>query len=322
MTCPKCGHEQPDVFSQCQKCRYIFPSGQRSAAPINDATPVSPMSISSGPSIPAFVGAIVGVILLGAALWWLWTPDGLPLPDNPYVNEKHHFAMAAPSGWVLLSPDNYQEMFQKLGNRLPKSLQDGLSNRRIEVGFVKLLEEPNFSPNINVVVMQTEVPELDEKQLEEGAQVLTTEFKRVMDSYKLEKSELISVDELTSAQFSSRGTLKLKVADAKGSVRESIPGWPTYTEEAPAQWLSFDLKMTQTLVPGRKRAYIITCTSDEKQNREYKRAFDETIDSFRVLERPARFGPIVMGGIQGGLLASLAYLLYFIVMALVAFIRR
>ena len=299
MTCPKCGHEQPDVFSQCQKCRYIFPGTQRNAAPINDATPSSLISISSGPSIPAFLGAIVGVMLLGAALWWLWTPDGLPLPENPYVNEKHHFAMAAPSGWVTLNPDNYQEMFEKLGNRLPKSLQDGLSNRRIEVGFVKLLEELNFSPNINVVVMQTEVPELDEKQLGEGAQALTSEYKRVLDSYKLEKSELVTVDELTSAQFSSRGELKLKVAEAQKSVKQWPSGWKTYKEEVPAQWRTFDMKISQTLVPGKKRAYIITCTAEARQHQEYKRAFGDIIDSFRVLERPARFGPIVMGGLQG-----------------------
>ena len=322
MTFPKCGNEQPDVFSQCQKCRYIFPSTQRTAAPMSEATPSSPISVSSGPSIPAFLGAIVSVLLLGTALWWLWTPEGLPLPENAYINEKHQFAMASPSGWVMLSPDNYQEMFEKLGNRFPKSLQDGLSNRRIEVGFIKLLDEPNFSPNINVVVMQTEVPELDEKQLEEGARVLSAEFRRVLESFKLEKSELVTVDELTSAQFSSKGTMKLKLADAKGSVKESIPGWPTYTEETPAQWASFDLKLIQTLVPGKKRAYIITCTSDSSQHKQYRHAFDEAVDSFRVLERPARFGQIVMGGLQGGLLAALAYLLYFIATSLVAFIRR
>jgi len=129
--------------------------------------------------------------------------------------------------------------------------------------------------------------------------VLTAEYKRLLDSYELEKSELVTVDELTSAQFTSRGTMKLKVADAQGSVRQSIPGWPTYTEQSPAQWVSYDLRMTQTLVPGKKRAYIITCTSDVNQNREYRRAFDRAIESFRVLERPARFGPIVMGGLQG-----------------------
>lgn len=322
MTCPKCGHEQPDVFSQCQKCRFIFPVAQRTRPATSSATGPSLVSVSSGPSIPAFLGALAGATLLAAALWWLWTPAGLAVSEDSYINEKHHFAMAAPAGWVALSPDNYQEMLQQLGHRLPKSLQDGLSNRRIEVGFIKLLEEPNFSPNINVVVMQIEVPKLDEKQLEEGAQALSAEFKKILASYKLEKSELITVDELTCAQFSSRGTLKIKVEDAKGSVNESLPGWPRYTEDAPAQWASFDLKMTQTLVPGKKRAYIITCTSDAKQDRDYKRAFDNAVDSFRVLERPARFGPIVMGGLQGGLIAALAYLLYFIVGSLIAFIRR
>ena len=322
MKCPKCGNEQPDVFSQCQKCRHIFHVTERTAGPASNPLMSPLVPVMSGPSIPALIGATIGAILLAAALWWLWTPEGLPVPENSYVNEKHHFAIMPPAGWVALSPENYQEMLKQLGSRLPKSLQDGLSSRRIEVGFVKLLDEPNFSPSINVVVMQTEIPELDEKQLAEGAEVLTGEFRKVMDSYKLEKSELIIVDELTSAQFSSKGTLKLKVAEARGSIKESIPGWPTYTEESPAQWASFDLKISQTLVPGKKRGYIITCTSDTKTNQEYKRSFDDTIDSFRVLERPSRFGPILMGGIQGGLLASLVYLLYFVVTALTAIIRR
>jgi hypothetical protein len=322
VTCPKCGHEQPDVFSQCQQCRHIFPSTPRQAVPIDNSASPSSISSSSGPSIPAFISALIGALVLGVALWWLWTPEGLPLPEGSYVNEKHQFAIASPPGWVALSRDNYKEILEKIGNRLPKSLQDGLSNRRIEVGFVKLLEEPDFSPNINVVVMQTEVPELDEKQLAEGAEVLSAEFKKVLDSYKLEKSELISVDELTSAQFSSSGTLKVRVADAKGPVNELPPGAPAYMDETPSHFVAFDLKLSQTLVPGKKRGYIITCTSDAKQSLEYKRAFDEAIDSFRVLERPSRFGPILMGGIQGGLLAALAYLLYFIVTSLAGFIRR
>ena len=322
MTCPKCGHEQPDVFSQCQKCRYIFPSTKQNAAPVRAPFSSSPVSVSSGPSISALLGAIVGAIFLGAILWWLWTPSGLPLPEDPYINEKNHFAMAVPAGWVLLSPDNYKEMFEKLGSKLPKSLQEGLSNRQIEAGFIKLLDEPNFSPNVNVVVMQTEVPELDEKQLEEGGRVLAAQYTKVLDSYKLENSALVTVDELTSAQFNSRGELKLKVAESQGSVEQSSSGWRTYKEDAPAQWRTFDLKISQTLVPGKKRAYIITCTAEAAQHQEYRRAFANIVDSFRVLERPARFGPIVTGGIQGGLLASLAYLLYFIATSLIAFIRR
>jgi hypothetical protein len=322
MTCPKCGNEQADVFSQCQKCRYVFPPAQTSGPSVpHTALPIG-APVSNGPSIPAFFGALVGAVALIATLWWLWTPEGLPVPENSYINEKHQFAMTPPAGWVALNPENYKDMLQQLGGRLPKNFQDGLANRRIEVGFLKLLEEPNFSPSVNVVVMQAEVPDLDEKQLEEGARVLTSEYEKLLESYKLEKSELVTVDELTSAQFRSRGELKLKVSEAQGFVEQGSIGWPTYKETVPAQWRSFDLKISQTLVPGKKRAYIITCTSEAKQDREYKRAFENIIDSFRVLERPSRFGQITMGAIQGGLLSSLAYLLYFIVSSLIAFIRR
>jgi len=321
MTCPKCGNEQPEVFSQCQKCRYIFPR-QSANSSTSANSPVSLPSAESKPSLSAFFGALTGLIALSAAFWWLHTPEGLPLADDSYTNEKHHFAMSVPNGWMILTPDNYQEMFQKLGDKLPKSLQDGLSQRRIEAGFIKILQEPEFSPSMNVVVMDTEVPELDESQMEEASRVLSAQFRRVLDSYKLEKTELVTVDELTSMHFSSRAGLRLKVADSQTSYVQTLPSGRTRTVGTPEHWRTFDLKMTQTLVPGKKRAYIITCTSEAQQYEEYKRTFEKSIGSFRVVQRPARFGPIVMGGLQGGMLASIAYFLYFVIVSMIAFIKR
>ena len=229
--------------------------------------------------------------------------------------------MSVPNGWIILTPDNYQEMFRKLGDKLPKSLQEGLSEHRIEAGFMKLLQEPNFSPSLNVVVMETEVPELDESQMEEASRVLSAQFKRVLDSYKLEKTEFITVDELTSMHFSSRAGLMLKVTDSQPSYVQTLPSGRTRRVGTKEHWRTFDLKITQTLVPGKKRAYIITCTAEAQQYEEYKRTFEKSIDSFRVLQRPARFGPIVMGALQGGLVASMAYLLYFVMMSMIAFIK-
>lgn len=309
MTCPKCGHEQPDVFTQCQQCRFIFPTQphktQQTATAVQ--TPFAP--IQGGPSIPAFFGALAGAIVLILAIWWLFTPEGLPLPDGAYVNEKHHFAMSVPKGWVILTADNYQEMFQKLGDRLPKGLQEGLSHRRTEVGFLKLMEDADFSPNINVVVIEGDVPPLDESQIEEASNALTAEFSRVLDSYKLEKSELVTVDELNSLKFSSRGQLKFRVSNQQA-------------QNSADEWKTYDLRITQTLVPGRKKAYIVTCTAEALRSQDSKRDFEDAVDSFRVLQRPARFGPIVMGGLQGGLIAALGYLLYYLITALVAIIRR
>ena len=322
MTCPKCGHEQPDVFSQCQKCRHIFPTRQAIISKKTITDPAAPVPMSNRPSLTAFFGALAGVIVLGSALWWLHSPQGLPVPDSAYVNEKHHFAMSVPPDWMVLTADNYREMFERLGNRFHKSMQEGLSQRRIEVGFLKLLQEADFSPNINVVVMETEIPELDEKQKEEATQALTAQFSRMLDSYKLERSELITVDELTSLQFSSRAGMKFKVAKSEAIYKETIPGWRTTVGETPEEWKTYDLKLIQTLVPGKKRAYIITCTAEISQYPEYRRAFDDAIEAFRVLQRPPRFGSIVMGGMQGGMIGALGYLFYYIVTALIAFIKR
>ncbi len=189
MTCPKCGNEQPDIFSQCQKCRYIFPR-QSSNSSTDANSPVSFPVPESKPSPSAFFGALAVLIALSAALWWLHTPEGLPLPEDPYTNEKHHFAMSVPNGWMVLTPDNYQEMFQKLGDKLPKSLQDGLSQRRIEAGFIKLLQEPDFSPSMNVVVMETEMPELDESQMEEASRVLSAQFNEYLSHTSLRRPSL------------------------------------------------------------------------------------------------------------------------------------
>jgi hypothetical protein len=313
MTCPKCGNEQPDVFSQCQKCRFIFPARPANTTGAFNATSAPLGDAGVSPSIPALLGALLGLIVIGVVLWWLWSPEGLPVPDGAYTNEEHQFAMSVPEGWMTLSKDNYQEMFQKLGDRFPKSMQEGLMERRIEVGFLKLMQETEFSPNINIVVMKSEIPELDEKQKDEATKAITSEFTRVMESYKLETSELITVDELTSLQLSGRARVKFKTAEAQKTFTEAPGGWRTYTGETPEQWKSYDLKMIQTIVPGKRRAYIITCTSDSAQFPEYRRAFDSSIESFRVLQHPARFGPIIMGGIQGGLIAMFGYLLYFII---------
>jgi hypothetical protein len=322
MICPQCGNEQPDVFSQCGKCRYIFPARVPTMASEPATVPMSLPSARPVPSFLTFLGAIIAVIALVVGFWWLLTPEGLPIPDGAYVNEKHHFAMSVPSDWITLTSDNYRDALLELGNRFPKNLQSSLDQHRIEVGFLKPLRASDFSPNVNVVVIEGDVPELDESQMEEGTKALVEVFSRLLDSYKLEKSEMMTVDELASLHFTSRAALKLNVAESQEGSRETLPGGQPYAGETREQWKTFDLKMTQTLVPGKKRGYIITCTAEASQFAEYQRLFERSIDSFRVLQRPNRFGPIVMGALQGGLAAAILPLLFYIITALVGFIKR
>ncbi|OGU27866.1 MAG: hypothetical protein A2X66_05685 [Ignavibacteria bacterium GWA2_54_16] len=313
-TCPKCGNEQPDVFSQCQKCRFIFPS-----SPANQTKRFarSATSSASGPlAHPAVVilGALFVSILLGFALWWLNSPEGLPPLEGSYENAANRFSMLAPPDWVVLTSENYQELFDKMGSRFPKMLRDGFSAQQTEVGFIKVLENADFSPSVNVVVMKTEMPELNEEQLAEGAKVLSEGFRRMLDNYRMERSELITIDELTSAQFTSRGSLKMRVerAGTEGSSGGS----------GSSELRSFEMQFAQTLVPGKGRAYIITSSALIDQYPEYRKRFDGILDSFRVLQRPSRFGSITMGALNGGLASAMAYLLFTVLMQIVGLFKN
>ena len=317
MVCPKCGNEQPDVFSQCQKCRFIFPPSPANLP--KRVVRASTGSASGGLTHPALVilGALSVCILIGVALWWLNSPEGLPPVDGSYENSANRFSMLAPPDWTVLTSDNYQELFDKLGDRFPKMLREGLATRKTEVGFMKILENADFSPSVNVVIMQTEMPDLDEEQLAEGAKVLSEGFRQVLDNYKMERSELVTVDELTSAQFTHRGSLKLRVE------KPSPDGTPGYSGGSRSwEWKSFDLQFVQTVVPGKGRAYIVTSSALVDQYPEYRKTFGGILDSFRVLQRPSRFGTIAMGALNGGLASALAYLLFTVLMQTVGLFKK
>jgi len=263
------------------------------------------------------LGALTVSLLLGFALWWLNSPEGLPPSEGCYENAANRFAMLAPPDWTVLTSENYQEMFSKLGNRFPKVLRDGFSAQKTEVGFMKVLENADFSPSVNVVVMSTEIPDLNEEQLAEGAKVLSEGFRRMLDDYKMERSELITVDDLTSAQFTHRGSLRMRVERPGADATEGYSAGSGSSE-----WKSFELQFVQTLVPGKGRAYIITSSALVDQYPEYRKNFDGILDSFRVLQRPSRFGSITMGALNGGLASAMAYLLYTVLMQIVGFFKK
>ena len=72
--------------------------------------------------------------------------------------------MSVPDGWTGFSADNFQEMFRKLRDKFPQSLQGVLAQRRIEVAFLNPEQEAEFTPNISVAVLQGDAPDFDEQQ--------------------------------------------------------------------------------------------------------------------------------------------------------------
>jgi hypothetical protein len=74
---------------------------------------------------------------------------------------------------------------------------------------------------------------------------------------------------------------------------------------ADAEFARHTLKFRQALVPGRKRAYVVTFTALEKRWDELAPVFQRILDSFRVLQRPPRFGPVLNGAAIGGLIGAI-----------------
>lgn len=325
MKCPKCGNEQPDIFSQCQKCRHIFRriSVAEASRPLTD--PVTTQNNYPPPEtrpIGLISASAVLLVLFSAALWWLYTPEGLPVPEGSFINARHHFAITLPSGWITLSPENYDEMFKLYGTKFQENLRQGLTQRKIENGFMKISPEGEFSPSVNIVVVQSELPPLDEDQKEEAAKAISGEFAKTFDAYTLEEKELVEIDELRSLRLVSKASVKFLIAESKPIYQQTLPDRQTVTGHTPAEWKTYDLKFIQVLVPGKKKGFILTCTAEATQFPQYRSAFNNMIDSFRVIERPPRFGSIVMGGIQSGLIGGIAYLLYYFVTGIVRLLRR
>ncbi|MCX6555744.1 MAG: hypothetical protein NTZ12_12155, partial [Candidatus Aminicenantes bacterium] len=68
------------------------------------------------------------------------------------------------------------------------------------------------------------------------------------------------------------------------------------------------LRYRQVLVPGKKRAYILTFTTHRDRGDDAAGDFQNLLDSFRVLKRPPRFGPVLNGALIGGLIAAIFFL--------------
>jgi len=316
--CPRCGQEQPDAFSQCLKCRHIF--SPANVPPLS--YPTASSAGSGNPSLLALAGSLVAALALAGALWWLNTTEGTTVLAGSYTNDEHHFAVLTPSRWTTLTPENYQELFEKLGSRFPPQLQQGLAQRRIAVGFMDILEQEDFSPSINIVVVLGDVPDLDESQKREATETLSAEFARMLDNYKMEESEFTAVDGITGLRFVSTGSMRIQTVESQPIYKETIAGWRTVTGHTPAEWKDFQMRFVQTLVPGKGRAYIITASSLESQYAQYRPQFENALRSFRVLERPPRFGSFFNRVLQFGFAGALVYLLFFAGSAVLVLLKR
>lgn len=313
--CPKCGVRQP-AGDSCLACGIVY------AKYDPERVVPSPVAALSMPEKGADTGvaglAVIAllVLVIGLTLWWLNVPRSGPLPSGALVNEQYRFAYTAPSDWLAITPQNYDKIMAEIQGHFPAELRGLMISRH--PGFVAShLKKPDdssdFSPNFNIVVVDTkgmDFPAINESEKEKATKAITGEIARSIKGYRVVDSHIVDVDGIKSLQITGEVELSIITKPAQPIQSVSRFGWKTLQGYTPEERKTFHLKVVQTVIPGKKRGYVVSSTfeaSDSSQGGDVNRMI---LDSFRVLERPPRFGKIMMGALNGGLLAAGGYLLW------------
>jgi hypothetical protein len=336
MECPKCGNEQSDGWLSCQKCHIIFSRWKPDASaspcppavpPRGDGVPQAPDAAArpatlfgdkppEPPRTPTLFGdkpaepprplgpepapvaqerqagwpAFLALLLpLGLGLWWMLNPRGRAIEPGSFRDNDKQFAIRAPEGWVTLTRDNVQAIISQFGSQLPAQVSQAMASPGMAVSIVRLVQPGEFAPSLNVMVVKGVPPPINEKSKQEAAKAIADGFSALLSDYKQESVKIVTVDKIRSLEILSTAASPFRLA---GSEELSPPV----------------LRYRQLLVPGKKRTFIVTCT-DGSDAGGSDAAFRRALDSFRVLQRPPRFGPILNGGIIGGLVGALFYAL-------------
>ena len=336
MNCPKCGFEQHDGVIECGKCGIIMAKAMRSPArpaPTASPAPVSP-SAEPAPSTavqqeqrPAPLVLISFILIsLIALAWWLNFPSPSDLPADAYVNVKHQFAFAPPRDWLQLTPENYERIIEEYKDRFPGELRSLIANPGFEVSFVRVPNSQNeFAPSFNVVVipLKQDLPPLTGSEKDEAAKSISREFRKQVKYYTMESSSIVDVDSLPSLQIIGSAPLTVVLEPSKPIMSaQRILGMQQVIGHTQEVNRTFTLKTTQFMVPGRKRLYVISYTAEESDVPAFGPVFNSVTRSFRVMDRPPRFGPVTMGALNGALFGAGLYLLYIFIGRVMIALRK
>lgn len=317
MKCPKCGHEQQGGLAECQACGVIFAKiGSVLPARRQEREEEEPVEDESGEEAggrrPAtIVALLLAALLLGAALWWLNAPSGLPVPANAYVDKERGYAFSPPSEpWVQVNQQNVQDVLNRYRDRLPAKLQQLVRQIKFDVSFIRIPDEQEYSPSMNIGTQEVKgrLPELNEKEKNVATEQITAHMAKHLDKYRLVSSEIVVIDRIKSLYISSTSSFEIVVTPAQ-RVRNERGGF-SMTEAVRKE---FEIKTVQAAIPSAKAVHVFSCSYEVSDKNYSERVCDDALRSFRVLNRPPRFGSITMGALNGGLASALGCVLIFLI---------
>jgi len=322
MKCPSCGNEQSDGWLSCQRCHIIFARWQAgSEAASAQTTARATATVQSGAATPGptrqesmFMGPapkqtrfqettathptdcslswLVYLLLMlpfALALYLLLNPKGRPVEPGSYRDIPNSFAIRAPEGWLTLNKGNFDALMLQYGPQLPAHLAENINSSNLAVSIIRLSLGGEFSPSMNVVIVNKEPPPINEKSKMKAAKVIASGFAAQFPDYRQESVRIMEVDNLSSLEIVSTASLPFQFSNE--STASNLP-----------------LRYRQVLVPGKKRAYILTFTAHRDRGDDAAGDFQNLLDSFRVLKRPPHFSPVLNGAMIGGLVAAIFFL--------------
>lgn len=232
-------------------------------------------------------------------------PGRVDPPPGAYVDEANGFAIEIPSGWRAGKASELP-----MDPRSRSLLPGGTNNLAVVVAP----ENPKPPmPSLNVVVIPSGLPAIEEPAKDELARTLSAAYQRILQNYS-NRSEIVEVDKLRALRVLSTGVIvqprdpePVYVADpnvigGRRVVRFNYPKSQSTT-----------LHVDQYIVPGRDRAYVLTATATAEMVADAQGSFRELVEGFRVLERPRRTRSILMSSLVGALTGAVIYLVVFLI---------
>lgn len=277
--------------------------------------PVFAEELPAGPKpAPLSLVALLLLVVIGAA-WWLNVPSLSPVPEGAHLDPKSGYAVKAPADWLRITPENYASMVSEYRDRIPREFSGFIGNGKpgFSVSFMKIPDsETEFSPNFNLAVIDTngkEMPKLTESEKSKAVAAISGEFSRNLPSYRMIEANIVQVDGVDALQIIGEAELTVVTKPSTPIYSEAGAfGWRRVTGHTEAEKETYRIRAFQTVIPGRKRAYALSFMFDDLKTPELATLHREVIESFRLLERPPRFGAIAMGALNGGLFGAGIYL--------------
>lgn len=297
----------------------IAPPPPRRPAPSRQPA-VFPGEAAPATKPPPLFSVILLLLAVVAAAWWLNNPAIASIPDGAHIDQKNGFAVKAPTDWFLITPENYHTIANQVGDKIPKELSRmiGKAAPGFTVSFIKIpATDTDFSPNFNLAVIDTKgknLPPLTEGEKKKATEAVSKEFSRMLPGYRMLESKIVEVDRVDSLQIT--GQAELTVVTKQSTPIYSEPGAFGYrrvTGHTEAEKQTYQVKTIQTVIPGKGRAYALSFMFDDLKTPEMAKLHSEVLNSFKLLERPPRFGALVMGALNGGLFGAGLYLLGLII---------